>query len=347
MAALRALGVRVGGRELRGIRYTDGRHSAEAAFRDGPGAGVRRTEPLHTALRERAAALGVRVVDAKVHGVRQDEHAVTAAGLTARWLIAADGLHSPLRRALGLDRPTVRAGTLRTAPALPVAPWTDHVEVRWSPHGEAYMTPVGDRLVGVAVLSRDRRPYDGHLAAFPALAARLADVPGATTVRGAGPLRQSAHDRRAGRVLLVGDAAGYVDALTGEGIALAVASRDGRGRLPGRRTSPRNTPAGGRGSPGATGGSPRPSSAQQRFRRRASGGDDRGRRVRRTRRPGRRGERAAAVLARRRRHLPVLHRPGRQRVGGSGVPAAQPAPLHRVLAALAARNADGPGDTVG
>ncbi|MFB8075627.1 NAD(P)/FAD-dependent oxidoreductase [Streptomyces californicus] len=223
VAALRALGVRVGGRELRGIRYTDGRHSAEAAFRDGPGAGVRRTE-LHTALRERAAALGVRVVDAKVHGVRQDEHAVTAAGLTARWLIAADGLHSPLRRALGLDRPASGPGRYGLRRHYPVAPWTDHVEVHWSPHGEAYVTPVGDRLVGVAVLSRDRRPYDGHLAAFPALAARLADVPGATTVRGAGPLRQSARDRRAGRVLLVGDAAGYVDALTGEGIALAVAT---------------------------------------------------------------------------------------------------------------------------
>ncbi|MFE7059660.1 NAD(P)/FAD-dependent oxidoreductase, partial [Streptomyces californicus] len=223
VAALHALGVRVGGRELRGIRYTDGRHSAEAAFRDGPGAGVRRTE-LHTALRERAAALGVRVVDAKVHGVRQDEHAVTAAGLTARWLIAADGLHSPLRRALGLDRPASGPGRYGLRRHYPVAPWTDHVEVHWSPHGEAYVTPVGDRLVGVAVLSRDRRPYDGHLAAFPALADRLADVPGATTVRGAGPLRQSARDRRAGRVLLVGDAAGYVDALTGEGIALAVAT---------------------------------------------------------------------------------------------------------------------------
>ncbi|WP_098011943.1 NAD(P)/FAD-dependent oxidoreductase [Streptomyces sp. sk226] len=223
VAALRALGVRVGGRELRGIRYTDGRHSAEAAFRDGPGAGVRRTE-LHTALRERAAALGVRVVDAKVHGVRQDERSVTAAGLTARWLIAADGLHSPLRRALGLDRPASGPGRYGLRRHFAVAPWTDHVEVHWSPHGEAYVTPVGDHLVGVAVLSRDRRPYDGHLAAFPALAARLADVPGVTTVRGAGPLRQSAHDRRAGRVLLVGDAAGYVDALTGEGIALAVAT---------------------------------------------------------------------------------------------------------------------------
>ena len=40
---------------------------------------------------------------------------------------------------------------------------------------------------------------------------------------GAGPLRQRAHRRVAGRVLLVGDAGGYVDALTGEGIALGLA----------------------------------------------------------------------------------------------------------------------------
>jgi flavin-dependent dehydrogenase len=42
-------------------------------------------------------------------------------------------------------------------------------------------------------------------------------------VRGAGPLRQRARRRVAGRVLLVGDAAGYVDALTGEGLALGLA----------------------------------------------------------------------------------------------------------------------------
>ncbi|MEU7332115.1 NAD(P)/FAD-dependent oxidoreductase, partial [Streptomyces parvus] len=109
VAALRDLGVRVSGHELRGIRYTDGLRSVEAAFRGGPGAGVRRTE-LHAALHERAAALGVRVVTRKVGEVRQDERTVTAAGIRARWLIAADGLHSPLRRALGLNHPVPGPG---------------------------------------------------------------------------------------------------------------------------------------------------------------------------------------------------------------------------------------------
>jgi len=55
-------------------------------------------------------------------------------------------------------------------------------------------------------------------------------------VRGAGPLRQDVPGRVRGRVLLVGDASGYLDALTGEGISVALAQaaalaqclRDGR-----------------------------------------------------------------------------------------------------------------------
>jgi flavin-dependent dehydrogenase len=221
-AALRSLGVEVEGRTLRGIRYLDGRHQAQAAFRDGPGLGVRRTA-LHAALSLRAAELGIKVVAGKVGELRQDRDGVEAAGLRARWLVAADGLHSPLRTRLGLglpDRRTRRYGLRRH---YPVAPWTDFVEVHWAAEGEAYVTPVGDDLVGVAVLSSRRRGYSEHLADFPALVDRLRG-PVATPVRGAGPLRQRVRARVAGRVLLVGDAAGYVDALTGEGVSLALLS---------------------------------------------------------------------------------------------------------------------------
>ncbi|MGW4219236.1 NAD(P)/FAD-dependent oxidoreductase [Streptomyces bacillaris] len=222
LAALHALGVHPAGHPLRGIRYTDGLRTAQAPFQGAYGLGVRRTA-LHTALHERAEALGVRIAEGKVREVRQNGHTVTAGGLTARWLIAADGLHSPLRRALGLDHPVPGPGRYGLRRHYRTAPWSDLVEVHWSPHAEAYVTPVDEHLVGVAVLSRDRRPYADHLAAFPALAARLTG-PGTTPVRGAGPLRQRARAPRAGRVLLVGDAAGYTDALTGEGIALAVAT---------------------------------------------------------------------------------------------------------------------------
>ncbi|MFE1290660.1 NAD(P)/FAD-dependent oxidoreductase [Streptomyces sp. NPDC058751] len=224
VAGLRALGVEPPGRELRGIRYVDGSARVEASFRGPGGLGVRRTE-LHRALHERALGLGVRIVPGRVGEVRQSADSVTAAGLTARWLIAADGLHSGVRRGLGLELPggTHRRYGLRRH--YRVAPWTDFVEVHWSGRGEAYVTPVADDLVGVAVLSRVRRGYDEHLRGFPALTARLREAgAGATDVRGAGPLLQRVRRRVAGRVLLVGDAAGYVDALTGEGIALGLAT---------------------------------------------------------------------------------------------------------------------------
>ena len=58
--------------------------------------------------------------------------------------------------------------------------------------------------------------FDDALAAVPAVADRLRGAGPASDVRGAGPLRQRSTARGVGRVLLVGDASGYVDALTGE-----------------------------------------------------------------------------------------------------------------------------------
>jgi flavin-dependent dehydrogenase len=238
VTALAALGVHPEGHPFAGIRYTDGRGAADAYFRDGPGRGVRRPV-LHAALAARAACCGVEVVPGRVTDVRQDADGVTAAGLRGRWLVAADGLHSPVRRSLGLDAPPSGPRRYGLRRHHTCTPWSDLVEVHWAPDAEAYVTPVGADTVGVAVLFRhDRvrgarsrgRPsagpgepggFPGWLARFPALAARLEGVP-AGPVAGAGPLRQRARRRVAGRVLLVGDAAGYTDALTGEGVALGV-----------------------------------------------------------------------------------------------------------------------------
>lgn len=222
VAALAALGVHPPGHDLRGIGYVSGPHRADADFRAGPGRGVRRTA-LHAALQEVVLAAGVRVEQRTVRRVEQDEDGVVIDGTRAGHLVAADGLHSPIRRSLGLHRPRQahRRHGLRRHYVL--APWSDRVEVHWAREAEAYVTPVGDDLVGVAVLTSDRGPYDDHLAAFPELQERLAGAGPAGPVRGAGPLRQDTNARTAGRVLLVGDAAGYVDALTGEGIALALA----------------------------------------------------------------------------------------------------------------------------
>jgi flavin-dependent dehydrogenase len=219
--ALAGLGVPLDGHPITGIRYLDGTRTAEAPFRHGPGRGVRRTT-LHLALREAALAAGVPTEQRAVARIEHRGDHLIVDGEPTRYLVAADGLHSPVRRMLGLDAPAAGPRRFGQRCHVPVAPWTSFVEVHWARSAEAYVTPVGPDRVGVAVLTDERRRLSDLLASFPALAPRLAGHP-VEQVRGAGPLRQRARRRVAGRVLLVGDAAGYVDALTGEGIALGLA----------------------------------------------------------------------------------------------------------------------------
>ena len=219
VAQLNRLGVRPQGNPLGGITYLDGRRSVSASFRSGTGRGVRRTA-LHAALADAVSAAGVRVMQGEVDDVTQDAESVHAGGLRARYLAAADGLHSPIRRSMGLEVPsdgTRRWGIRRH---VHVAPWTDHVEVHWGRESEAYVTPVADDCVGIAILTSRRGGFDSHFGDFAALADRVKGCPHDQD-RAAGPLRQKVRARAKGRVLLVGDAAGYVDALTGEGLGIA------------------------------------------------------------------------------------------------------------------------------
>jgi len=196
---------------------------------------VRRTT-LHAALSDAVADRGIDVHHATVDALERRDSRVHAAGLSGRYLVGADGLHSSVRRLAGLDLPPAPASTTASSGRqrfglrrhFTIEPWTGMVEVHWADDLEAYVTPVDDDLVGVALLTSRREPFDVQLKELPALAERLetaraaGDEPGATM--GAGPLRQRSRARVSGRVLLVGDAAGYVDALTGEGIAVGLAS---------------------------------------------------------------------------------------------------------------------------
>jgi flavin-dependent dehydrogenase len=236
---LAGLGVHPKGHVVTGIRYLDSRGEVEALFRRGPGLGVRRTT-LHTALADRASELEIPVLPVRVTEFSQRDSAgpgqrgqdeftagesgpgVTAAGIQARYLVAADGLHSAIRRACGLDPRPARHVRYGLRQHYRVAPWTSLVEVYWAKDSEAYVTPVAEDVVGVAVLGNGQASFESRLAAFPALRERLAGAEPASSVRGAGPLRQDVARRTKGRVLLVGDASGYLDALTGEGIGAAL-----------------------------------------------------------------------------------------------------------------------------
>jgi flavin-dependent dehydrogenase len=220
VSGLLDLGVPLDGHRIEGIRYVDPRHHVEARFRHGAGRGVARTE-LHAALLDAVGTAGIDVAQRPVERVEDRGDHVLVDGAPARYLVAADGLHSPVRRLLGLETPARVSRRYGLRCHVETPPWTSFVEVHWSPFGEAYVTPVGDDRVGVAVLGR-RGGFEDLLATIATLAPRLRGLP-RSRVRGAGPLRQRSSARVRGRSLLVGDAAGYVDALTGEGIAVGVA----------------------------------------------------------------------------------------------------------------------------
>jgi flavin-dependent dehydrogenase len=216
LAELVSLGVDPAGMPLRGIAYLDDQRRVEAPFRGRAGRGVRRTT-LHAALASRAKEQDTEWISKRITRVDQDAHGVTAAGVRAKWLIAADGLHSAVRRAVGISVVAGRPRRHGVRWHYRVPAWSEFVEVHWSRWGEAYVTPVEPDLVGVAILSQQRP----DLTWFPGLAHHLRDADHGRA-RGCGPMRQVVSRRVAGRVLLVGDAAGYEDALTGEGVSLAV-----------------------------------------------------------------------------------------------------------------------------
>src|ERR1700680_2499172 len=247
VARLGELGVALApgeGWRFRAIRYLEGETVAEGVFPRAGGLGVRRLH-LHQALARRAAELGVELCwGVTAHGLAPaarstgpgplpaDDPPLAAGAYTdrsglelaaARWVIGADGLRSRVRRWAGLEGPPARRRRFGVRRHFTCRPWSDMVEVYWGADCEAYVTPVGADEVGVAMLWSDRKArFDDLLARFPALAARLDGAPAASRDRGAGPLLQRPRGVCRGNVALVGDASGYVDAITGEGLAVAL-----------------------------------------------------------------------------------------------------------------------------
>lgn len=217
------LGVDPPGRSLRGVSYRDGVHRVDHVFSNGAGRGVRRTV-LHDALARRADELGVERRALRVDEVEQNGDEVRAGGVRARYLLACDGLHSTVARAVGLALPAPAAKRrYGIREHHEVRPWSDLIEVHVARDAEFYVTPVADDTVGISMLARQGVDYDEALASAPELEARVAGTTLVSTRRGAGPFRQRTRGRVAGRVLLVGDASGYVDAITGEGLRLGFA----------------------------------------------------------------------------------------------------------------------------
>lgn len=181
--------------------------------------GLRVTEPLR---RDDGGVAGLRLAAAD-GPVRE---------LRARWTVGADGLRSTLARAQGVYERVEWLDKLALVTRYEVDDVTDSAEVHLFDGGFFAACPVDARTLTVnLVLDRSRgrwrdasaaELFDACLASAPALGRTLARGRRIDALRGLGPLAGRTRAQVFDGAALVGDACGYVDPITGEGIYLAL-----------------------------------------------------------------------------------------------------------------------------
>jgi flavin-dependent dehydrogenase len=163
------------------------------------------------------------------HGASENAGAVT---VRARVVVAADGLRSAVAHSLGLERPVRwprRLGLV--ARYAGVRALGDTGEMHVGHRLYCGLAPVGSDLVNVGLVgemgsrhageSREQL-FERRLSELPGALRTLAGARRVTPVRGAGPLARRVRQVAGPGYLLVGDAAGFLDPFTGEGVYRAL-----------------------------------------------------------------------------------------------------------------------------
>jgi flavin-dependent dehydrogenase len=225
VTALGRLGVQLPsgcGRPFRGIRYVGDGVSVRADFPGVRGLALRRPL-LHSLLLERAQQVGVEFAwKTPVRALHGHRIQTDSGELRAHWVVGADGLHSRIRRWAGLTATSQGRPRFGVRRHYRLEPWSEDVEVYWADGCEAYVWGSAADEVGVAMLwSEGKSDFDRLLRRFPELVDRLAGATATTRDQGAGPFDQRTRRLYRDRVALVGDAAGYRDPITGEGLAIS------------------------------------------------------------------------------------------------------------------------------
>jgi flavin-dependent dehydrogenase len=224
LKALGELGVQLredDGTALAGIRFEDERSAVSARFPDGHGLGVRR-EILHQRMVERAEDCGVSFLwNTPVVGLFEEGVVAGGSKMRARWVVAADGGQSRVRGWCGLASRLQQRRRFAFRVHYSLAPWSDFTEIHWGKEAQAYVTAVGSQEICVVLISNSANSrFEETLRRFPILCDRLKGAVHMGPERGAvtGMFNLERVYRK--NVVLIGDASGSVDAITGEGLSL-------------------------------------------------------------------------------------------------------------------------------
>jgi flavin-dependent dehydrogenase len=207
---------------FRGIRFLGEGAAVEANFPSGSGIAMRRPR-LHEALIDRANEAGVTLLwGRQVLGLTEEGVALDGHSIRCRWVVGADGQNSRVRRWAGLNGARHESFRFGFRRHYRTSPWTDYMEIYWGSGSQMYVTPVNRGEVCVALITRDAHMrLEQALSQFPDLSRRLEGAITSTTERGAITASRSLRRVFRGRTILIGDASGSVDAITGEGLSLS------------------------------------------------------------------------------------------------------------------------------
>ena len=230
VASLKTLGVKLCPGDaipFRGICFINDGVAAEGAFSESYGLGTRRTT-LHNALAESASEAGVQCLwGARVTNIAREDVWLGFRRVRCRFIVAADGQNSQVRKWAGLDRGQPQKTRYGFRQHFRVAPWTNFVEVHWGSNCQVVVTPVRQDEVCLVVTSRSPRiRLKQALLQLPEVARRLQGASPIARDLGAISALRVIRTVYRGQVALVGDASGSVDSLTGEGLGLAFRQAD-------------------------------------------------------------------------------------------------------------------------
>lgn len=183
-------------------------------------------------LHEHTRAVGLLRDDGRVTGARlRDVATGSTRDVWASLVVGADGARSSVAMAVGVERRVVaprRLGLVAHYSGIPDL--VDHGEMHVGRGWYVGLAPTGggELNVGMALplvdAGRSRDRFAAAIAALPAVADRLRGAERLSPIRGAAPIGHRVTRTAGPGWLLVGDAAGFVDPFTGEGIHRALRS---------------------------------------------------------------------------------------------------------------------------